>query len=120
MAQVAKRKLTGSTDGRPIKVTATASPGTTLHTAVSGATAGTFDEIWLFAYNSDTVSRALTIQFGGTTSPDDHIVVSLPAASTGLIAVVPGLILQNATIVRGFAAAANVVTVVGYVNAITA
>jgi len=52
-----KRKLSGSTDGKPIKVVATATAGTTIHTAVAGTTAGTFDEIWLYAYNGHSSSN---------------------------------------------------------------
>lgn len=74
-----KRKLSGSTDGKAIKVAATASTGTTIHTAVSGTTAGTFDEIWLWAYNSHTTGVTLTIEFGGTTAPDQNIVIDIPA-----------------------------------------
>lgn len=118
MATAVKRKLSGSTDGKPIKVVAVATTGTTIHTAVSGTTAGTFDEIWLWAYNSDTVDRLLTIEFGGTTAPDQNIVLTIPL-KTGLVLVVPGLILQNSLVVTAFAAAANVITISGYVNAIT-
>jgi hypothetical protein len=118
VATAVKRKLSGSTDGRPIKVVATASAGTTIHTAVAGTTAGTFDEIWLYAYNGDTVPRLLTIQFGGTSTPDDDVKVTL-AAQSGLQLIVPGLILQNGSVVRAFASAANVLTISGFVNAIT-
>jgi hypothetical protein len=120
MAQVAKRKLSSSTSGRNIKVAATATPGTAVHTATTSTTDGTYDEVWLWAYNSDTVPRALTIEFGGTTSPDDLIKVTLPAASGGLVTIVPGMVLQNGLTIRAFAAAANVVVVNGYVNAISA
>lgn len=119
MAQVAKRKLSGSTDGRNIKVVATASPGTTIHTAVTGVVTGTFDEVWIWAYNSDTVSRLLTIQWGSTSTPDDDFKLIIPAQS-GPIAVVPGLILQNGSVVRAYGAAANVLTISGFVNAISA
>lgn len=116
MAQLGKRKLSGSTDGRNIVVVATASAGTTIHTALTTVTtAGMFDEIWLWAYNSDTVSRLLTIQFGGTTAVNDDIKVTIPSQA-GLQLVVPGLILQNTTVVRAYAAAASVVTISGYVN----
>ena len=118
MATAVKRKLSGSTDGRGIKVVATASAGTTIHTAVAGTTAGTFDEIWIWAYNSDTLDRLLTIELGGTTAPDDNIKMNIPTQS-GLTLVVPGLILQNGSIVKAFAAAANVVVLTGFVNAIT-
>ena len=118
MATAVKRKLSGSTDGRGIKVVATATAGTTIHTAVAGTTAGTYDEIWLYAYNSDTSNRELTIEFGGTTAPDDNITVTI-AAKAGLMLIVPGLILQNGSVVKAFAAAANVVVIFGFVNSIT-
>lgn len=119
MASVAKKKLSGSTDGRLIKVVATATPGTTIHTAVAGTTVGTFDEVWLWAVNSDTSDRKLTIEYGGVASPDDLIEITIPAES-GLILVLPGTILQNSLVIAAFAASANVVMVGGYVNAITA
>lgn len=118
MATAVKRKLSGSTNGRGIKVVATATAGTALHTAVAGTTAGTYDEIWLYAYNSDTVDRLLTIEMGGVTVPDDNIVVTIPAKS-GLTLVTPGLIMQNGLSIAAFASAANVVTIYGFVNAIT-
>lgn len=113
-----KRKLSGSTDGKAIKVAATATPGTTIHTAVSGTTAGTFDEIWLYAYNSHTADVELTIEFGGTDAPDQNIKVTIPYKS-GLVPVIPGLILQNEAVVKAFAGTANVITLTGFVNSIT-
>ena len=118
MATYSKLILSGSTDGRAIKVVATASAGTTIHTG--SATATTLDEIWLYAQNTDTTARKLTIEWGGTTSPDDLIEVTI-GAETGLVLVAPGLIIKgNATplVVRAFAATANVVTIHGYVNRI--
>lgn len=118
MATAYKRKLSGSTDGMPIKVVATATPGTTIHTAVTGTVAGTFDEIWLYAYNGHTTSVTLTIEYGGATVPDQNIIITLPSKS-GLNLIVPGLILQNSLVVKAFATTANVITISGYVNSIT-
>jgi hypothetical protein len=118
MATAVKRKLSGSTDGRGVKVAATATPGTTIHTAVAGTTAGTFDEIWLWAYNDDTTAHTLTIEFGGVTDPDD-LVVLVVQAQAGAILVVPGWILQNTLVVKAFADSANKVVLFGFVNAIT-
>lgn len=118
MASFSKIVLSGSTDGRAIKVAATATPGTTIHTASSTATV--YDEIWLYAQNTDTTARKLTIEWGGVSAPDDLIEITIPAES-GLTLVSPGLVLKgNATplVVRAFAASANVVTVHGYVNRI--
>ena len=106
--------------GRLIKVAATATAGTTIHTASSTAT--TIDEVWLYAVNSDTTARKLTIEWGGTSSPDDLIELTVLPES-GLVTVVAGLVLQgNATplVVRAFCASANVVMIGGFVNRITA
>jgi hypothetical protein len=118
MASYSKLTLSGSTDGRAIKVAATATAGTLIHTASSTAT--TYDEIWLYAQNTDTTARKLTIEWGGTSAPDDLIEVTI-GPEQGLVLVAPGLLLKgNATalIVRAFAATANVVTIHGYVNRI--
>jgi len=117
MATYSKTLLSGSTDGRGIKVVATASVGTTIHTAVSGTS--DFDEIWLWAVNSDTTARKLTIEFGSTSSPDDLIEQTIPAES-GLMLLIPGLVLQNSTVVTAFCESADVVMLHGYVNRITA
>ena len=115
---VYKRKLSGSTDGKAIKVVQTATAGDTIHTAVAGTTAGTYDEIWIWAYNGHTADVVLTIEFGGATVPDQNIVSTIPAKA-GLLLVVPGLILQNGMVVKAFAGTANVITLSGFVNSIT-
>lgn len=119
MATYSKQILSGSTNGAPIKVAATSSTGTTIH--ATGTSNTTIDEIWLYAYNSDSTARLLTIQFGGTAAPDNDIKISIPSQS-GLILIVPGLILRGtgsaATTVYAYAAAANVITLSGYVNRI--
>lgn len=115
---VLKRKLSGSTDGMGIKVVATATPGTLIHTAVAGTTAGTFDEVWLFAFNSSASAVSLTIEYGDATAPD-HNIVSTLAAQSGLQLIVPGLILQNGNTVKAFASSGNVVTISGYCNTMT-
>lgn len=110
-----KKLLSGSTNGKMIKVAATATLGTTIHTAVAGASS--MDEVWLYAVNSDTSARKLTIEFGGATSPDCLIEMTIPAES-GLVCVVPGMLLQNSLVITAFAAAANVVMIGGFVNGI--
>ena len=120
MATFTKLALSGSTDGRMIKVAQTATAGTTIHTGSTTAT--TFDEIWLYAVNSSTSSVKLTIEWGGVSSPDDLIELSISAES-GLVLVSAGLVIKgNATplLVRAFAATANVINIAGYVNRIAA
>ena len=118
MSTFKKRILSGSTNGKPIKVVAIATLGTTIHTAVAGTTAGTFDEVWLFAYNGHTAAVTLTIEYGGVTVPDNTIVCTLDTKK-GLQLIIPGLILQDTKVVTAFASVANVITISGYVNTIT-
>jgi hypothetical protein len=113
MATYSKQLLSGSTNGKQIKVVATSGTGTLIHTGVTGTTG--LDEVWLYAMNTDTTSRKLTIQWGGTTSPDDLIELTIPAES-GYTLVVPGLLIQNSLVIRAFAATANVIVIGGYVN----
>jgi len=120
MPTYTKHILSGSTGGRPIKVVATASAGTTIHT--TGISATVIDEVWLYANNVDTTLRTLTIEFGGTTNPDDRIVVGIPA-QTGLSILITGLPLLGdgaaGRVIRAFASVANVINVIGFVNRIT-
>jgi hypothetical protein len=117
MATFSKVLLSGSTDGKAIKVAATATAGTTIHTAGSGTS--NRDEIWLYAVNSSTSSVKLTIEWGEATAPDGNIEQTI-AAESGLYLVVPGLLLQNSLVVKAFAATANVICIHGFVNRITA
>jgi hypothetical protein len=120
MAQtVSKIILSGSTNGLGVKVTGTDTSGAvTVHTAVSGTTS--YDELWLWAQNNDADSetRTLTIEFGGTTDPDNLIVCPVPA-KIGPVLVVPGLPLRNALVVEAFADEANDVQVYGHVLRVT-
>jgi hypothetical protein len=120
MATFSKQILSGSTDGKAIKVAATATAGTTVHTGSSTAT--TLDEVWIYAVNTSASDVKLTIEWGGVASPDDLIEFTVKAEN-GLYLIIPGLILKgNATplVIRAFAATANVITITGYVNRITA
>ena len=113
---VSRIPLSGSTHGRGVKVAATASAGTTIHTATSSTT--DCDVITLYAYNSSGSAVNLTIQWGGTTSVDDDIKLSIPATS-GLTLVLPDLVLRNSLIVKAYAGTADVVTIHGFANRVT-
>jgi hypothetical protein len=120
MATFSKLALSGSTGGRLIKVVQTATTGTTIH--ATGTSASILDEVWLYAVNSDTTARKLTIEFGATSAPDDLIELTI-AAESGLVLVVPGFVLAGtgsaARTVTAFAATANVILIGGYVNRIS-
>ena len=115
MATFTKTLLSGSTNGASILVSASATPGTVIHTAQSG-TSG-LDEVWLYAENSSATTAKLTVEFGGT-AEKDQIELNIPGES-GLVLVVPGLVLNNSLVVRAFAGTANVISVSGYVNRIS-
>jgi hypothetical protein len=117
MATYTREFLTGSTNGKAIKVAATATPGTTVHTAIAGTSSK--DEIWLYAVNSSASDVKLTLEWGEATAPDGNIESTISAES-GLVLVAPGLMLQNALVVKAFAATGNVITLHGYVNRVTA
>lgn len=116
MADYSKQRLSASSNGRGIKLVETASPGTLLHTAVSGST--DMDEVWLYVTNNHTAALTVTIEWGGTTNPDDRIQMSIPPR-TGLYLLVPGLVLQGGVSVRAFAQTANLLSMFGWVNRIT-
>ncbi len=114
MAAFTKVKLSGSTDGKQVKVAATATAGTTIHTAH----ATDLDEIWLWAVNSSASPVKLTIEWGEATAPDGNVEVTIPAEA-GYLLVVPGMILTNSLVVKAFAASANVVCINGFANRIS-
>lgn len=123
MATFSKQLLSASTDGRAIKVVATAiaSSPTLIHTGSS--TASTFEEVWIYAQNNHTADVALRLGFGGVTDPDDIIEYTVKTKG-GLYLIVPGLILKGnasaALTIRAAAGTTNVISLSGYVNRITA
>lgn len=119
MATYTREKLSGSTNGKSVKVAATATAGTTFHTAVTGTTS--WDEIYAWVSNTSGSPVNLTIEFGGTTDPDNLVVktLSIPANSPP-IPILTGQMLQNGLVAAAFASVANVLLVTGYVNRINA
>ncbi len=117
MAVFSRQLLSGSTNGKAIKVVATATAGTTIHTAIAGTTS--FDEIYAWVTNTDTVAHTLTIEYGGVTDPDCLIckAVSIPASSQP-IPILTGQVLQNGLVVGAFADSASKLLITGYVNRI--
>lgn len=102
--------LSGSTNGRPIKITTTATAGDLIHTEAS--TSG-LTLLYLWASNTSTSDVKLTLEWGGVTSPDDLIEFTVPAED-GLYVVAPGLYLSGGVVVRAFAGTGNVLNIVGH------
>jgi hypothetical protein len=122
MATFAKVPLSGGSQGKAIKIAATASgsAGTTIHT--TGNSSSVIDEVWLYATNSSAANVVLTIQWGGVTAVDNEVKLTIPPNS-GLTLVIPGLILTGTgsagNVIAAYAATTNVITISGYVNRIT-
>lgn len=117
---VAKIPFSGSTQYKGVKVAATATAGTTIHT--TGVSASVFDEIYLYLYNGHTADVQVTIEFGGATVPDNTIVLTVPFKS-GLVRAIEGTpLVGNGTVgltMAIFAATANVIVAYGHVNRVT-
>jgi hypothetical protein len=119
MGTISKVTLSGSTNGRPISISATGTTGTTIHT--TGTSSTIIDEVWLYANNSATTQTNLTIEYGGTSS-SDLIQIGIPAKS-GLSIVLAGTVLagngSTGSTISGFASTTGVINIVGYINRIT-
>ena len=117
MATFTKQLLSGSTNGKAIKVSGTTSGSSvTVHTAVTGTSS--IDEVWLYAHNTSSTAVKLTVEWGETTAPDGNIEVNIGAEGTGMILVSPGIPLNNSLVIKAFAGTANVINLFGYVNRI--
>jgi hypothetical protein len=115
MSAFSKQCLSGAANGLPINVVAIASAGTTIHTTPAGVTS--WDEVWLWAVNTSVTDCELTLQWGGTTSPDNSIIYTV-SAKDGLKCIIPGLPLQNGLIIKAFSSVANIIMMHGFVNRI--
>jgi hypothetical protein len=105
--------LSGSTNGRPIPVAATSTPGTLIHTA--GASG--FDEVWINVSNVTAGAQTLTVEWGGVSDPGDHLVKAYSvAANSAPIPVSLGLRLAGGLSVRAFSSSGSTLNITGYVN----
>ena len=116
MPTYSKQLLSGSSSGKQIEIAGTTSPGTTMHTVVATATSAR-EVVHLYAANSATDARLVTVEFGGTATAD-QIVVSI-AAQDGANLIVPGWPLTGTDqIVRAFGTTTEGVRLGGFVNRI--
>lgn len=116
MATFSRALLSGSTNGKGILIAATSTPGTAIHTAVSG-TSG-IDMVYLFVTNTAAAAHTITLEWGGTgTANNISSSVSIPA-NTGPTILVPGIPLQNGLSIAAFADLTNVLVITGFVNRI--
>lgn len=110
MLTLSKIPLSGSTHGRGIEVTTTApidGSDTAVHTGQASTTLT--DWVTLYAYNDHTTDTLdLHLGWGGTTDPDDFIIVPVPPQE-GLLLVVPGLPIRNSLAVVASASGTGIV-----------
>jgi len=112
MATYTKIVLTGSTDGAPIPITDSATPGQTVHTAHATAE----DEIYLWACNTHATDAAeVTIEMDISASAANKFTYFNIPANGGLIPVSPGLILTNSKLCTVFADATAKIVITGWV-----
>lgn len=118
MANYSRLMFSGSTAGLPIAVSSTATPGLTIHTAVTGTVS--FDEVYLYAANVSAAAATLTVQWGGTTDPASDLVyqISLPANSPP-IPIATGQNLNNALVVKAWSGTTNAINLTGWINRIS-
>ncbi len=117
-------ELSGSTQGKGIKVVQTGTLGNTIH--VTGTNATVRDRLFLWAVNSQAAATAssvlLTLEFGGVASPDNLIQTPIPGQG-GEVQLCNGHPLRGngsvALTVSAFAGTANVIMVYGYVLRVT-
>ncbi len=116
MAVYSAAILSESTTGRGIKVAATSGggSGTAIHTVPSSV----IDEVYLWAVNTDSTARKLSLELGGTTGPDDLLELTIQPED-GPVLVVPGWRFEATVAITAFAASANVINIFGNINRIT-
>lgn len=119
MPVVSKIKFTESVSGCPVLVDSTqSSAGTIVHSAVTSTGNVAHDEIWAYASTTHSAAATVTLQYGSSAS-GNMVVLTLPASGSGMVPMIPGLLLNDSAILRAFASVANVVSIHGYANRIT-
>lgn len=110
--------LTGSVQGKPIKVASTGpagTAGTLLHQVPSGEK----HRIELWAWSAATTVVTLTLQIGGTTAPDNELSVTIPPKGSEPTLILPYWQLDGGAAglpVYGYAGTANMILVAGHAN----
>ena len=108
--------LSSSANGRPIPVTGTATgSANTIHTGPAGTVS--FDEVYLWASNVTTAAATLTIEWGGTTDPGDHLIKAYSVPPSSLpVPIALGQRIQGNVLVKAFSGTAGAINITGYVN----
>ena len=103
---------TGSTDGNMVAIIAVATPGTNLHTAVTGT--NHIDEVYVYACNIHTADVTVTMEIDGVAAAN-QMTYSVPS-SDGYHLILPGIRMQNGGTIAAFAGTTAVVNCIVVVN----
>lgn len=117
MATFTKKLLSGSTDWKAIKIVATATAWTLIHTWPTNTSV--LQEIWLWAQNNHTADVVLTIERWDAVT-DNNIIKTIPFKAWEQM-IIPWFIIKgNATplTIKAFASQANVVMIQWFINEI--
>lgn len=100
--------LSGSTDGRPINVTTTATPGQTIHTSSSSV-----DSVSLWCGNTGSVTRELNVEWGETGA---GALIQMDVAANSTVQVTDGLRLGASTTITAYESSGADLAIIGHVN----
>ena len=115
MASAEMKILSGSANGKPLRITPTSGIGSGVLVHATAATAGIVHLIHISAVNTHTAAVLLTIEGGAPLEENQFTVTLQPDLPVDL----PTLALDPGQTVTAFAATSNVVRLWGYVNEVT-
>lgn len=116
---VVQRILSGSTEGLPIQVSATAASATLIHTGPTAT--NVWDRLYLYAGNTSTNNVTVLIDWGPSTN---QIIDDVPARS-GMYPLIQGALLlgrsagMSATVIKMGASSSGVLQIYGHVDRVT-
>lgn len=118
MATFTAMTLSAATNGLPIKVTAVATAGTTIHTATTSDMPEGCDEVWLWA--GSTSASAVNGSLHFSNDPGYRLInFSAPAAFNGPVAILAGHRVCDGVVLTATASSADALIIWGNVNRIS-
>lgn len=116
MATYSRLLLSGSTNGKPINLTANATPGTTIHASITSTAA--FDEIYAWATNVTASAATLYVEWGATGSTQALVQSYSITPNSGPVPIATGQVLNGNVSCAAFCSATSAINITGYVNRI--
>ena len=118
MATFTAMTLSAATNGLPIKVTAVATAGTTIHTATTSDMPEGCDEIWLWA--GSTSGSAVNGSLHFSNDPGYRLInFRAPAAFNGPVPILAGHRMCDGVVLTATASSADALLIWGNVNRIS-